>query len=100
MVGAVVIAGLGRRLRFQDDAALVEGALEVILKLRLATADHDHVARITGDVEAVHVDAADGLAQRIDRIGAIVSRAEQARRSEEHTSELQSLMRTSYADFC
>src|SRR3546814_9381799 len=35
----------------------------------------------------------------IDRIVAVTSRPE-PRRSEEHTSELQSLMRTSYAVFC
>src|SRR3546814_4372281 len=34
------------------------------------------------------------------RIGELLGRAREARRSEEHTSELQSLMRISYAVFC
>src|SRR3546814_1812170 len=44
----------------------------------------------------------DGLAQRIGHILArhIARRAGGERRSEEHTSELQSLMRISYAVFC
>src|SRR3546814_6090545 len=40
----------------------------------------------------------DGLFSRRD--GVIGAMDEQDRRSEEHTSELQSLMRTSYAVFC
>src|SRR3546814_1377740 len=43
--------------------------------------------------------AADVLRQRLDSdVGAVAQRLEA--RSEEHTSELQSLMRISYADFC
>src|SRR3546814_1121249 len=36
----------------------------------------------------------------VDGIGTLLVRHEDARRSEEHTSELQSLMRSSYAVFC
>src|SRR3546814_9403918 len=41
-----------------------------------------------------------GLGQRRDERGARLARGEIVRRSEEHTSELQSLMRISYAVFC
>src|SRR3546814_8749146 len=39
------------------------------------------------------------LAERVVEIGGIIGAA-RGLRSEEHTSELQSLMRTPYADFC
>src|SRR3546814_6175181 len=51
--------------------------------------DHDTVLR--------HVDKAAG---QITRVRRLERRVGQALRSEEHTSELQSLMRTSYAVFC
>src|SRR3546814_2300530 len=43
-----------------------------------------------------------GMAQPVGEQGGVLARAAvlQAGRSEEHTSELQSLMRTSYAVFC
>src|SRR3546814_4337154 len=41
--------------------------------------------------------AAAGVDRRVDRIG---NEMDAGARSEEHTSELQSLMRNSYADFC
>src|SRR3546814_1932829 len=41
-----------------------------------------------------------GKATRFDAAGAILLASENAVRSEEHTSELQSLMRISYAVFC
>src|SRR3546814_3362434 len=61
----------------------------------------DHVAAGGGDRRI----AAAGMAkqQAVEREGpgvGIVGRRIQARRSEEHTSELQSLMRISYAVFC
>src|SRR3546814_6594900 len=39
-------------------------------------------------------------ARRLGNVGVYVSNASRRRRSEEHTSELQSLMRISYAVFC
>src|SRR3546814_3298264 len=49
------------------------------------------------ETEAEHLRA---VAARASREQAAADAAAQARRSEEHTSELQSLMRTSYAVFC
>src|SRR3546814_4177484 len=79
---------------------LAEDHLEALLE-RLA--DHDlalevddhaleagHRRLLRGDVERSHVDEA-----TVDQDG-----GEAAVRSEEHTSELQSLMRISYAVFC
>src|SRR3546814_5857624 len=58
--------------------------------------DLDRVLRELGDIEAeIELDG-DGFHDRHDQI---VLRFEMIR-SEEHTSELQSLMRTSYAVFC
>src|SRR3546814_4430479 len=57
--------------------------VEVTLDPQAAIADHDGIAR---------------LADRRGRWAARVEAA--ARRSEEHTSEIQSLMRNSYAVFC
>src|SRR3546814_7949144 len=57
--------------------------------------EDDHVDRL-GDQPARHRDDAflDQLFEPVER------RARAVRRSEEHTSELQSLMRISYAVFC
>src|SRR3546814_8203087 len=41
-----------------------------------------------------------GRGEALDRRGAVPPRAQLLHRSEEHTSELQSLMRSTYADFC
>src|SRR3546814_7436404 len=67
------------------------------------------LVRLPVDVEAV-VEAAPGIAMRGDAIPRVIARLGVAgeivrllplySRSEEHTSELQSLMRTSYAVFC
>src|SRR3546814_1173159 len=43
---------------------------------------------------------AQGQVERIGRVPGVVGEQRGALRSEEHTSELQSLMRTSYAVFC
>src|SRR3546814_1550973 len=63
------------------------------------------VARHVDVGEEVHLDldhavALAGLAASALDVEAEAARAVAARRSEEHTSELQSLMRTSYAVFC
>src|SRR3546814_2312345 len=51
--------------------------------------------------EGTHVGAHYVLHERIDRaVGAGQDREAEKERSEEHTSELQSLMRSSYAVFC
>src|SRR3546814_8088426 len=73
--------------------------------------------RLSGDYNALHADPAAAVAAGFDRpilhglcsygvvgrgvIGALcASDAARVKRSEEHTSELQSLMRISYAVFC
>src|SRR3546814_6592098 len=59
---------------------------------------HHHGERAAGDVEA----GRGGDAHRLPAIqrGRFTREARGGGRSEEHTSELQSLMRTSYAVFC
>src|SRR3546814_2136495 len=54
------------------------------------------------NVNAVQIIDADNVefAKTFDNIGEVLGRDRGAVRSEEHTSELQSLMRTSYAVFC
>src|SRR3546814_3950053 len=47
--------------------------------------------------EVGHAVVGDGV---VDRLGAHLAQADVGARSEEHTSELQSLMRISYAVFC
>src|SRR3546814_10274643 len=49
---------------------------------------------------AGHKDADDGFPQTLNYVAAVIVVGEILRRSEEHTSELQSLMRISYAVFC
>src|SRR3546814_10253751 len=71
------LAGLARAL--QEDALLV-GAI--------------------GEAVGLGDGAADGEALRIGIFAGLVHFAEHIDRSEEHTSELQSLMRISYAVFC
>src|SRR3546814_5184645 len=57
--------------------------------------------RSGGDVERLHADLRQPfLHRRRDKFRAIVGPDMRGRRSEEHTSELQSLMRISYAVFC
>src|SRR3546814_7700090 len=51
-----------------------------------------------GDAGGFRVDAAEGVRDAKDHRRTV--RKQAAKRSEEHTSELQSLMRTSYAVFC
>ena len=73
----------------------------------LAQADH-HGQRIENRMDARGDRAEDRLDERGDRIeqrmdargDAINERLDRRARSEEHTSELQSLMRNSYAVFC
>src|SRR3546814_5189076 len=54
-------------------------------------------------LHALHREAGDGVFERVHHRGVLdipVDRIPLRARSEEHTSELQSLMRTSYAVFC
>src|SRR3546814_11316606 len=60
-------------------------------------ADQDHVADVAGTQASVIERDAAGLDGLLDQV--VDQRLELGPRSEEHTSELQSLMRTSYAVF-
>src|SRR3546814_10785268 len=70
------------------NAAIEQLAFLAFLRRRLAAADGQHIL-LRGDVDLVSLEARDRHRD-----------AEMVVRSEEHTSELQSLMRTSYAVFC
>src|SRR3546814_2070951 len=69
---------------------------------RQALADHDHVRRLHRERDGL--EALDGVPAEVGKqrgVGDVRARVgEQQSRSEEHTSELQSLMRISYAVFC
>src|SRR3546814_4980781 len=74
-----------------------------VRRLHLALGDHRPGAHrgvnlVARAVEEAGVDKDDAVPHRFDAGGQIGAGA--ALRSEEHTSELQSLMRTSYAVFC
>src|SRR3546814_6107562 len=91
--------------------ALVTGVQTCALPISHAAAARGAGAVLADQLDAGHFDRRDHLAQRINdaahvsgaRFHALDRRqrhARQLRRSEEHTSELQSLMRISYAVFC
>src|SRR3546814_8222430 len=67
----------------------VDGDLGIV---DVGAAGVDHLAEIVRRDVGRHADG--------DAAGAVDQQVRKARRSEEHTSELQSLMRTSYAVFC
>src|SRR3546814_6700367 len=80
----------------QDQRAAIEGA------------EHDRDAAVRGEVRvrlvprSAEVEIGDlGIGENAEAVGIALGRQVAAPiRSEEHTSELQSLMRTSYAVFC
>src|SRR3546814_3567493 len=76
--------------------------VEVTLDPQAAIADHDGIARLADRRGrwAARVEAAARRNRCRTWITPIDSSLRQAERSEEHTSELQSLMRISYAVFC
>src|SRR3546814_10300170 len=80
-----------------SDLLADRGARELVgLQLaRREFAEQLLLPRVGGRLDAVEEDLAEGVAQAAVVFGRIV-----AVRSEEHTSELQSLMRISYAVFC
>src|SRR3546814_8041079 len=104
------VSGIGRGIELEDHRLALQALHQ--LRAELRRADHrGGVGRQRRDdadmgdrMQAEH--RADGKAGEGDRPafdhGAVVAEGEsrQRRRSEEHTSELQSLMRISYAVFC
>src|SRR3546814_9048698 len=83
-------ARIGAKPFERPDAALVA---DDPIQIRLAER-RDHRFRRPLDLPSIGVAAIDHLPREA------VRREQHARRSEEHTSELQSLMRISYAVFC
>src|SRR3546814_5243897 len=81
-------------------AALIRIVGDAAIGARAALAILDHVGGMVGD--NVHIDLDPARVRGVDEAAEIVLGAEMRvhRRSEEHTSELQSLMRISYAVFC
>src|SRR3546814_1933858 len=73
-------------------AAVVEHAQPVVRDLRIGAVQVDDVERTVGQAAIGQV--------VIQAVGALRQPVRGAQRSEEHTSELQSLMRNSYAVFC
>src|SRR3546814_9016516 len=81
--------------RLHDVGAVLARQREIGFEMIVAVECADllqHLGRGLGGV-------APDLQQRVDERGEFMAERD-ARRSEEHTSELQSLMRTSYAVFC
>src|SRR3546814_2285614 len=87
-----LLVGTPRFLRSQDiDVSPAEGALdqhEAQAQTTVLVSVDGAVAGVLAIADAIKPDARDAVAEL------------KARRSEEHTSELQSLMRISYAVFC
>src|SRR3546814_10220188 len=93
---AAVVRDLAERQRFDEGevaagpGAMIEHREQLIL---VEPGKRDHV----------DLDRQSRIARRLDpaqRDGQIADACDMAERSEEHTSELQSLMRNSYAVFC
>src|SRR3546814_9129213 len=97
-------SGIGEALaqRFHDlgNTVIVAGRRQEALDR--AIAGREHMAAMTldiGDAGAIEDFARRAIAEHPD-LNVLINNAGIMRRSEEHTSELQSLMRTSYAVFC
>src|SRR3546814_4120765 len=67
---------------------------------RTATPCRGHCDRTSGSASRWAWTCEAARRERAHRVGSGWAAARRAERSEEHTSELQSLMRISYADFC
>src|SRR3546814_10063419 len=76
----------------RGDPALIQRVVQMVLEL-------DRRAESTGDVRVVMLEHA-SAEQLLPVLQQLVGQPQAAGRSEEHTSELQSLMRISYAVFC
>src|SRR3546814_10317729 len=88
--------------RSQIDLYPVTGASDMLLDA-FRRAGWFSVRRPMGGRHILHLNGrtfADYWAQRPGRLRTLIARKKRASRSEEHTSELQSLMRISYAVFC
>src|SRR3546814_2210337 len=99
--------GCGRGFRRSYRGFRGRGGLQVFLAgfghggnlLRVDTGEQRAV-RPDGVVEQRRVDVAPGCQRRVEELFDIARHRRKHRRSEEHKSELQSLMRISYAVFC
>src|SRR3546814_10469605 len=89
----------GRMDLFKARARDLAGGLEAELSVALDVMFPIHVfARAVKDFEATFPFTP--LRVYVEALGAVIPPVTDGRRSEEHTSELQSLMRISYAVFC
>src|SRR3546814_10363316 len=96
LLHGMLILGVGFAL---DDAAPVLPTLDVILtqtQTELTPEQADFLAQANNQGGGEH----EKTNRPRDAQAGVVAQAESGVRSEEHTSELQSLMRTSYAVFC
>src|SRR3546814_10667053 len=80
-------AAAARQARVDKGEDVIVG----VNKYRLADED---------EIDILDIDNAKVRADQIRRIERVKAERDEGRRSEEHTSELQSLMRISYAVFC
>src|SRR3546814_1555351 len=94
--------GPGRLLLEDDLSLLVELRPLVVVADGLGLLDQilEGLVAPLGAVGAAHGVTAEQHGQEVVRVAVVAGPAEQHGRSEEHTSELQSLMRISYAVFC
>src|SRR3546814_2580007 len=77
----------------------VENVVELAIRTALAYRQPTHVT-MPVDIQSMPVDKAKRSKRNIaDHVSSLMARGGQLPRSEEHRSELQSLMRTSYAVF-
>src|SRR3546814_8161321 len=81
--------------RSLEDVELAAGQLVGAHHVRPTSASEQHRGQAGGDDEVAGDDAGDGIEDLRDGLG-----LRDDARSEEHTSELQSLLRISYAVFC
>src|SRR3546814_8958729 len=86
---------VGSAGRIRDAVAAGDRDVEIADRVHVVRADIEEVAGV-----GVAIDLGVGVLAAVTRIGHAQLEPCEARRSEEHTSELQSLMRISYAVFC
>src|SRR3546814_8332078 len=96
-IGDAVDAILQHALAFQRHGGERQAGIEILARDHLVEAVSREQADPAGIVAIVEQAAIEGVKAVDQRLG--VGRG-RGGRSEEHTSELQSLMRTSYAVFC
>src|SRR3546814_9427160 len=95
-VGQEHVLARGKPLR----EALEQGALHSMIFWGPPGVGKTTLARLLAEVSDAHFETVSAVLAGVKEIRQAVEVAKQQARSEEHTSELQSLMRISYAVFC